>query len=168
MKALAADRFITPCLEVYGEYCPDEWRIFDQNPTARWHVRSASMAGVTVVSARRCFDWQPGSQDDRELGNIEVAGVARRKAHRRPSSRCGQGRSAETKLRGECSLQTHARSPPEHVSPLTYAGQLGRQSAVRRAIGTSKVLTVLLHEPLSSAEHDAGWPVSSHDIPGTR
>ena len=65
-------------------------------------------------------------QDDRELGNIEVAGVARRKAP--PSEQpLWPGRSAETKLRAGAASRPTARSPARACFATDIASQLGRR-----------------------------------------
>jgi FkbM family methyltransferase len=56
MNVLVADRFITPCLEVYGEYCPDEWRMLDQiiKPGMTVVEAGANIGAHTVPMARKC------------------------------------------------------------------------------------------------------------------
>jgi FkbM family methyltransferase len=56
MKGLASDRFITPCLDVYGEYSRQEWLLLDQLiKPGMTIVEAGSNIGVhTVPMARKC------------------------------------------------------------------------------------------------------------------
>jgi FkbM family methyltransferase len=56
MKALAGDQFITPCLEVYGEYSRQEWLLLSQIVTRGMTVveAGANIGAHTVPLARAC------------------------------------------------------------------------------------------------------------------
>ena len=56
MMAFRHDRFITRCLEAYGEYSPGEWRVLQQlaRPGATVVEAGANIGALTVPLARRC------------------------------------------------------------------------------------------------------------------
>jgi FkbM family methyltransferase len=56
MRALSEDRFITPCLEVYGEYSREEWLVLEQlaKPGMTVVEAGANIGSLTVPLARRC------------------------------------------------------------------------------------------------------------------
>jgi len=56
MRGLAGDRFITRCLDVYGEYSRQEWLLLDQlTKSGMTVVEAGSNIGVhTVPMARKC------------------------------------------------------------------------------------------------------------------
>jgi hypothetical protein len=56
MLAIAADRYVTRSLEVYGEYCPAEWRLLEQmvKPGMTVVEAGANIGTHTVPLARLC------------------------------------------------------------------------------------------------------------------
>lgn len=56
MRALAGDRFITPCLEVYGEYSRQEWLLLEQiaKPGMTVVEAGANIGVHTIPLARAC------------------------------------------------------------------------------------------------------------------